>query len=76
MYNLYLSYLNPDFQHHVLVGAVRQGLVAVVMSAVANIEHVAMIFRQDVQLNITNGVNLLTFLVILIFFHCDQWILE
>ena len=61
MYNLYLSYLNPDFQHHVLVGAVRQGPVAVVMSTAANIEHVAMIFRQDVQLNITNGVNLLTF---------------
>ena len=76
MYSMYLSYLNPDFQPHVLVGVVRRGPAAAVMWTVANIEHVAMIFRQDVQLNITNGVNLLTFLVILIFFHCDQWILE
>ena len=59
MYSLYLSLLNPDFQHHVMVGVVKwHPMVAAVKSTVEAVEPVVMIIRKNVQLNITNGVNL------------------
>ena len=64
VYSLYLSSPNPDFKHHVMVGVVKwHPVVAAVKSTVEAEEPVVMIIRKNVQLNITNGVNLPFFLL-------------